>query len=170
VGSVVGYVENPAAILTRGLAHGLALRGNDVRIVEERQNHAFARTLRTVGSGAARHFHDAFTLFQHHTFERRSGAPLLEWVSREIALIDAAVAVSGLGDELCQWIANVTREELVRAYLTWDAAELTRPEMERLGINDFDLLLAPTLPDDISMPWRQISKTVADADRKAGLT
>jgi hypothetical protein len=169
VGSVVGYHENPSAILTRGLAHGLALRGNDIRIVEERQNHAFARTLREYGAGAARHFYDNFDLIQHHTFEPRSGAPLLEWVSRETALIDVAVVVEGVGDELCRWLANVSRLDLARTYLTWDPAALTTERITQLEIERFDVLLAPSQPLAAPTPWGRIEPTVARADVDLGL-
>jgi hypothetical protein len=169
-GSVVGYHENPAALLTRGLAHGLALRGNDVRVVEERQNHAFARTLRAHGAGAARHFHDHFGLIQHHTFEPRSGAPLLEWVSREIALIDVAVAVEGVGDELCRWLANVTRLGLTRAYLAWHPEHLSAERSAHLEIERFDLILAPTEPLTTTPGWGRVEPTLARPDADARLS
>jgi hypothetical protein len=167
--SVVGYVENPTAIYTRGLAHGLSLRGNEVRIVEERQNAAFARTLRTAGSAAARHFHDAFRLFQHHTYEPRRGAPLLEWVTRELSLIDVAVAVSGIEPELCRWLANVSREGLVRAYMTFDPDRLTDEVVVSLEIERFDIVLAPRQPA-ARIAWRPIVPGIATDDHVAAIT
>jgi hypothetical protein len=165
VESVVGYVENPAAIYTRGLAHGLSLRGNEVRIVEERQNAAVARTLRAVGAEASRHFHERFTMFQHHTFEPRSGAPLLEWVTRELSLIDVAVSVAGLGPELCRWLANVSREDLIRAYLTFEPERLTDDVVAALELQRFDLILAPRQPA-ANIAWRPIVVGVAGDDRR----
>jgi hypothetical protein len=103
-GSIVGYAVHPEALLTRGLAHGLAERGHDVRIVEERQNDLLKRTLLEVGAGPSRHFHDHFKKFQYHTYEPRTGAQLLEWVTRELALIDVGVAVDGVEQELCRWL------------------------------------------------------------------
>ncbi len=146
VESVVGYVDNPTAIYTRGLAHGLSLRGNDVRIVEERQNDAVTRTLLAAGSGVARHFHDTFRMFQHHTYEPRSGAQLLEWVTRELSLIDVAVAVAGIDSELCRWLANVSREGLVSTYLTFEPENLTDEVVAALDLDRFDLILAPRQP------------------------
>jgi hypothetical protein len=168
-GSVVGYYENPAALLTRGLAHGLALRGNDVRIVEERQNPAFSRTLRAVGAEAVRHFHQAFPLMQHHTYDPRTGAPLLEWVTREIALLDLAVVVDDVGDELCRWLANVSRRDLTRAYLAWDPGLLTSERVSYLELERFDLLLAPTAAETVSIPWRSVTPALAQRDIEAGL-
>ncbi|HYI15006.1 MAG TPA: hypothetical protein VEX37_06425 [Thermomicrobiales bacterium] len=162
--SVVGYIGNPTAIYTRGLAHGLSLRGNEIRIVEERQNAAFVRTLQTAGSEAARHFHDSFRMFQHHTYEPRHGAQLLEWVTRELSLIDVAVAVAGIEPELCRWLANVTREGLVRAYLTFEPERLTDEVAVALELDRFDLILAPRQPA-ASIDWREIVSGVAGQDR-----
>jgi hypothetical protein len=145
------------------------VRGNDVRIVEERQNHAFTRTLRAVGSDAARHFHHQFALLQHTTYEPRTGARLLEWVTRETALIDVAVAVAGLEDELCRWIANVGHEGLIRAYLTWQPELLSAQVAQRLELDKLDVVLAPTKPP-ADLDWRQVEAVVAAQDRMAGLT
>ena len=164
VESVVGFVENPAAIMTRGLAHGLSLRGNEVRIVEERQNAAFSRTLRVARAEASRHFYDHFRTIQHHTFEPRSGAALLEWLTRELALIDVAVAVAGVNDELCRWLANISQPGLTRAYLTFEPETLTDDVIASLELGMFDLILAPRAPA-ADIPWRQISATVAGHDR-----
>jgi hypothetical protein len=163
-GSVVGYVENPTAIYTRGLAHGLSLRGNEIRIVEERQNAAYTRTLRAVGADAARHFHDTFKVFQHHTYEPRRGSQLLEWVTRELSLIDVAVAVAGIEPELCRWLANVSRDGLVRAYLTFEPELLTDEVVAALELERFDVILAPRQPA-ASIAWRPIVAGVAAQDR-----
>lgn len=162
-GTVVGYVENPTAIFTRGLAHGLSLRGNEVRVVEKRQNAAYARTLRAVGSGAARHVHDAFRTFQHHTYDARSGAQLLEWVTREMALIDVAVAVAGIEAELCRWLANVERSGLVRAYLTFEPETLTDDVAAALELEKFDVILATGQPAG-DLAWQLIAPAVASQD------
>jgi hypothetical protein len=144
------------------------MRGNEVRVVEERQNQAFTRTLRQVGAGPARHFHDTFRAIQHHTYEPRTGAPLLEWVTREIALIDVAVAVEGLGRELCRWLANVSRDGIVRAYLTFDPDGLTNDTAAALELDKLDLVLAPSRPA-ATLRWKAVPLAIAEADRAAGL-
>lgn len=163
-GSVVGYWRNAAAIYARGLAHGLSLRGNEVRVVEERQNHQYAKTLRAIGSGPARHFYDSFRTFQHHTYEPRHGAPLLEWVTREVSLIDVAVAVDGLEPELCRWLANLTRDGLARAYLTFAPETLTDEMVAELELETFDLILAPSAPR-AAIAWQPSALAVAGHDR-----
>jgi hypothetical protein len=168
VESVVGYVDNPTALLVRGLAHGLAQRGHDVRVVEERNNHALARTLRQAGAEPLRHFHDAFPELQRHTYEPRSGPPLLEWVSREIALIDVAVAVHGAETELCRWLANLTRERLPRIFLTLDPQRLDDEASARDAVPLFDAVFAPSQPA-ADLEWRLIPPCIATQDRDAGL-
>lgn len=167
-GSVVGYVDYPEALLTRGLAHGLAERGDDVRIVEERQNERLTRTLLTQGAGASRHFHDNFRQFQYHTYEPRTGAQLLEWVTREMALIDVAVAVDGVEQELCRWIGNVTREGLIRAFLTFEPELLTDERASALDIDKYDIVLATGKPA-ADVPWSELSPTIAPADTTPGM-
>lgn len=164
VNSIIGYVDNPAAIYTRGLAHGLALRGNDIRVVEERQNAKLTRTLQATGSQAARHVYESFPLIQYNTFEPRTGARLLEWVTRELALIDVAVAVQGLGDELCRWIANVTRDNLTRAYLAWNPEDLTTERAAYLELDKYDLILATDQPR-ADIEWTPVRPTMATQDR-----
>lgn len=165
---MVGYVGYPEALYVRGLAQGLSQRGHETRVVEPRQNDAFARTLRKLGSAPARHFHDAFPRLQRHTFEPRSGGRLLEWVAREAALIDVAVAVDGLDAELCRWLANVSRDGLKRVYLTYRPAQLTEPVVDRLEVNRFDATLAPAAPA-AELRWLDVPATVAPADSEAGL-
>jgi hypothetical protein len=167
--TVVGYIAYPDALYVRGLAQALGERGHSVRVVEPRQNHAFASTLRAVGAAAARQFHADFTGFQHHTFEPSTGGRLLEWVTREVALIDAAVVVEGLDDELTRWLANVSRPGLQRAYWTLHPDALTDELAVRLQLTLFDAVLAPSEPA-ADLPWRRVCRTVAAADESRGLT
>lgn len=162
-GSVVGYIDHPEALLTRGLAHGLALRGNDIRIVEERQNEILKRTLLEVGAEPSRHFHQHFGNLQYHTFEPRTGAPLLEWVTRELALIDVGVAVDGAGQELVRWLGNVTREGLIRAFLTYAPEALTEARVAELEIEKYDVVIAPSKPQ-ADVPWTQLPPAIAPPD------
>lgn len=162
-GSVVGYLDHPQALLTRGLAYGLAARGNDIRIVEERQNAIVKRTLLEVGAAPSRHFHDNFSEMQYHTYEPRTGAQLLEWVTREMALIDVAVAVDGVEQELCRWIGNVTRERLIRAFMTFDPAGLTDERSQTLELDKYDLIIAPSKPAS-DLPWTQLPPALAPPD------
>lgn len=166
--TVVGYIAYPDALYVRGLAQALGESGHIVRVVEPRQNHAFASTLRAVGSTAARQFHADFTGFQHHTFEPSTGGRLLEWVTRELALIDAAIVVDGLDDELTRWFANVTRPGLQRAYLALHPEKLSDALAVRLQLALFDLILAPQQPV-ADLTWRRMYRTVARADMSNGL-
>lgn len=169
-GSVVGYIDHPQAILTRGLAYGLAQRGNDVRIVEERQNEILKRTLLAIGAGPSRHFHEQFLPnLQYHTYEPRTGAPLLEWVTRELALIDVGVAVDGVEQELCRWLGNVNREGLIRAYLTFDPGALTDERARQLDIDKYDIVIAPSKPA-ADLPWSELTPVVATPDDVPDIT
>ncbi|MFW6074552.1 MAG: hypothetical protein ACOC9Y_03090, partial [Chloroflexota bacterium] len=86
--SAIGHVGYPEAILIRGLAHGLLEQGHDVRLVEERRNPVLTRSLEHEGSAVSRHVFDAHPTLAIHTFTPRTGAPLMEWISRELSLVD----------------------------------------------------------------------------------
>jgi hypothetical protein len=162
-GSVVGYVSYPEALFTRGLADGLVERGHDVRIVEERQNDILKRTLIEVGAEPSRHFHQQYPKLRYHTFEPRTGAPLLEWVIGELSLVDVAVAVEGIGNELCRWIANLTSTELIRAYMTFRPEALTDEVATSLELEKYDVILSPSRPA-AQLPWSAIPPVLAGKD------
>jgi len=186
VNSIVGYVDNPSALYTRAFATSLATLGNNIRVVEERQNEMLTRTLRTTGSQASRHVYERFPLLQHSTYDPRTGAPLLEWLSREVSLIDIAIAVQGVNTELTRWIANISREGLTRAFLVWEPEALDESDIVALELEKFDIILAPTpiarlpslavqpslaeqdLIDDIDLALAgPLSDNLADADAAA---
>lgn len=162
-GSVVGYVRYPEALFTRGLAGGLVERGHEVRIVEERQNEFLKRTLLEAGAEPSRHFHQQFPKLRYHTFEPRTGAPLLEWVLSELSLVDVAVAVDGIGSELCRWIANLTDTSLIRAYMTFNPHGLTDTVAGALELEKFDVIFAPTRPA-AQLPWSELQPSLASPD------
>lgn len=162
VNSIIGYVNNPAALYTRALANSLTILGNDIRVVEPRQSEPLARTLRTVGAGASRHMYERFPLVQYSTYEPRSGAQLLEWMTREFALIDLAVVVQGADEELTRWAANITREGLSRAFLAWQPEGLTPTMVSDLEIAKFDFICGPAPVADL--PWVEVQPTLAEQD------
>lgn len=162
-GSVVGYIGYPEALFTRGLATGLVERGHRIRILEERQNEFLKRTLLDAGAGPSRHFHQEFPNLQYHTFEPRSGAPLLEWVLGELSLVDVAVAIDGIGNELGRWIANLTETKLIRAYMTFNPDELTGEKANSLELEKYDIILAPSRPA-AQLPWSEIPPALAAQD------
>ena len=141
-GSVIGYRGDPAALPTRALADALGRRGHIVRLTEERMNAAFTQTLREVGGNAVRTIHDTFPHMQIHAWEARQGARLLEWLTRELALVDVAVVVDGAGDLLTEWVAMIERRRLVRVYLHWGNQPISAERAAALHLDQFDLVLS----------------------------
>lgn len=158
--TVIGYLAWPDALYARGLASALACAGHDVRVLEERRNRYFVETLRGAGAQPVRHFDAHFPHVQHHTYEPLHGARLLEWVAREVALLDVAVVVAGADDELTGWVANLTRAGLTRVFLAFDAL---RERPHALNLSLFDGVLAP-YPVDGAANWRFLPRTIAPAD------
>jgi len=136
--------------------------GNDIRVVEPRQSEPLARTLRAVGADASRHLYKRFPLLQYSTYEPRSGAQLLEWITREISLIDLAIVVQGADTELTRWAANISREGLTRAFLAWQPDALPPEQITELELNRFDVVCGPSQVGDL--PWIEVHPTLAEQD------
>lgn len=166
--SALGYVDYPEGLFTRGLAAGLLARGHDARIVEERKNPVMTRTLKAEGASAARRLYNEFPELLVHGYEPRTGSRLMEWLSRELSMIDVAVAVDGLPEEVARWIANLSHPTLTRVYLTFKPDALDSELVTRLELDKYDRILAtgePATPLD----WSPILPTLARQDHSAGL-
>ncbi len=145
-GSIVGFVGYPEALFVRSLASGLTEAGHQVRVVEQRRNQYIEETLRSEGSEAYRQIHTEFQSIQFHTYEPRTGPRLLEWVSREMALSDVIVAVNGIPQELCRWIANLEQPGSIRMFMTYRPDELTDGFIRDYEIDKFEAVLTTGLP------------------------
>lgn len=166
--SVTGYVSHPEALFTRALGSALAKRGEMVRLIEPRQNEHYVSTLEQERAPAARVMFDAFPEVQHHTFEMRRGPRLFEWLAREIALIDVAVAVDGIDAELVRWLANLNQPNLLRLFQTYRPDALTHAQREKLELDQFNGCLASGAPDDATLPWQLVRPSIAEPDLAAG--
>jgi len=164
--SAIGYVDNPEALYARGLAWGLAGRGHSVRMLEERRNPALRRTLERDGSAVSRHVYEAFPGVLMHSFEPRTGGRLMEWVARELSLVDLALAAHGLPVELGRWIANLDHANLTRVFVSYRPNELTPALIEELELARFDLLLAAG-PQPGELEWSPIEPCVAPQDMES---
>ena len=166
-GSVIGYVGHPEALFTRSLATALATRGDDVRVAEARKNEHYVRTLETDRAPAARAMFESFPQVQHHTFDMRRGPRLFEWLAREIALLDVAVAVDGVDDELVRWLANLNQPGLIRIFQTYRPATLDAIRADRLELGLFNAVAAPAALAN-GRSWSLVRPSVARSDRDAG--
>ncbi|MEZ4522362.1 MAG: hypothetical protein R3A46_12070 [Thermomicrobiales bacterium] len=161
--SAIGYVDYPEALYARSLAWGLHERGHTVRMLEERRNPTLRRTLEAVGSGASRHIYEAFPGVLIHSFEPRSGAPLMEWIARELSLVDLAIAIDGLPDEVARWIANLDHRDLTRAFLTYRPDDLTDERAGELELERYDRIFATSQPV-ASVRWEPLKISIAEQD------
>ena len=164
--SAVGYVENPEALYSRAIAWGLHERGHQVRMLEERRNPSLRKTLEVVGSGASRHVYEAFSGVLIHSYEPKRGAPLMEWLARELSLVDLAIAIDGLSVETARWIANLSHPDTRRAFLTYRPGELTPARAAEIEIERYDAVLASSAPA-VNIAWLPIKKSIAPQDRSA---
>jgi hypothetical protein len=164
--SAIGYVDNPEALYARAMAWGLHQRGHTVRMLEERRNPALRRTLESVGAGASRQAFESFPGILIHSFEPRRGPQLMEWVARELSLVDLAIAIDGLPVELTRWIANLDHARLARAFVTYRPDELTDERAVELELDRFDLVLASGSPQ-ARLPWHALPQSIAPQDLEA---
>lgn len=158
--TIVGYLGWPDALYLRGLAGGLADARHDVRVVEERRNPHLTTTLRQLGSAPERAFYDIFPHLQRNTFDPRRGAQLLEWFTREIALLDVAVVVDGIDEQLVQWLAEIHLDGLTRLFIRFGS---TGARHAAEVLSGFDAVLSPEQPLELDN-WRRLPLTLAELD------
>ncbi len=161
--SAIGYVDNPEALYARAIGWGLHERGHHVRMLEERRNPMLRKTLETVGSDASRAVFEKFPGVLVHGFEPRRGAPLMEWLARELSLVDLAIVVDGLPTEVARWIANLDHRALHRAFVTYRPEELTDERAAEIELERFDTVFSTSAPA-ASTPWVEIQKSIAPQD------
>ena len=164
--SAIGYVHNPEALYARAIAWGFHQQGRHVRMLEERRNAALRRTLESVGSAASRHAFEAFPGILIHSFEPRSGASLMEWVSRELSLVDLAIAIDGAGEELTRWIANLDHRTLTRIFVTYRPNELTGERAGQLELERFDAVFASSEPA-AGIKWLAVGRSITEQDLRS---
>lgn len=161
--SAIGYVDNPEALYARALGWGLHRRGHRVRMLEERRNSMLRRTLEVVGAAASRAAYENFPGILIHAFEPRTGAALMEWIARELSLVDLAIVVDGVGTEIARWIANLDHERLVRAYATYRPDDLTAERAVELELERYDAVFASSAPV-APVEWTFLPRAIAPQD------
>lgn len=145
------------------MAWGLHERGYHVRMLEERRNPILRRTLEAVGSTVSRHVYETFPGVLIHSFEPRSGAQLMEWVARELSLVDLAIAVDGLPVELARWIANLDHPMLTRVFVTFRPEQLTTERIAELELDRYDRIFATAGPA-AEIAWEHLKVAIAPQD------
>jgi len=132
-------------------------------MLEERRNATLRRTLETVGGAASRIVYEHFPGVLVHAFEPRSGAPLMEWLARELSLVDLAIAIDGLPTEVARWIANLDHRDLRRVFVTFRPDELTPGRAIESELERYDAVFASGQPG-AELLWTPIRKTIVQQD------
>jgi len=135
-------------------------------MLEERRNPTLRKTLEVVGSEAHRAAHEGFHGILIHAFEKRTGASLMEWLARELSLVDLAIAVDGLPIEVGRWIANLDHRALQRVFISYRPERLTQAQISEMELDRYDQIFASSRPAaDVS--WQPIHKAIAPQDMQA---
>ncbi|HEU5424477.1 MAG TPA: hypothetical protein VFU72_13105 [Nitrolancea sp.] len=114
--SVVSAVDNPDAYLLRALGQVLAERGDQATFFEERANPAVRALLRRSGGQALADFRARHPEIDYRTTDPRTGADLVEWLTRTLGTYDIALALAAAPAELVGWLGRLSRTHL-RTYL-----------------------------------------------------
>ena len=114
--SVVSAVDNPDAYLLRALGQALQTRGQEATFFEERANEAVRTLLRRSGGRALADFRGRYPEIDYRTIETRTGADLVEWLTRTLGTFDIVLALIDAPAELVRWLGRLTRTHL-RTYL-----------------------------------------------------
>jgi len=112
VRSVLSDVENPGCSVLRAFGETLVAAGQEVLFLEERGNPAVVALLRQQGARALTTFAHDHPQLRYHTYERRFGADLVEWLGRTLATADIAVVELGVDATLAGWVGTLTRPHL----------------------------------------------------------
>lgn len=112
VRSILSTVENPSGALFRALGRELVTRGQEVLFLEERANPAVQALLRTRGAAGMAELVRDWPELVYQTYERRTGADLVEWLGRTLATADVALVELGIDPDLTYWVGELTRPHL----------------------------------------------------------
>lgn len=129
--STVSSLDNPDAYLARALARQLRRLGHEAYFYEERGNPALLALLRSGGVRALDAFRAEHPEVAYRTYEPRSGADLVEWLTRTLATVDIALVLAGTPAPVARWVGRLTRAHL-RTYLI-DTGWGTPPSPEYLA-------------------------------------
>lgn len=123
--SVVSAIDNPDAYLWRALGTRLRQMGHEAIFFEPRGNDAVRALLHRSGSAALTEFRVRHADIEYRTFEPRTGADLVEWMTRTLATVDVAVIQASAAAELVKWLAKLTRPHLRTFYVDtgWNEME-----------------------------------------------
>ncbi len=110
--SVISPVDNPDAYLWRALGARLKQLGQDATFFEPRGNAALRALLHRSGSAALKDFRLNHPDVEYRTLEPRTGADLVEWMTRTLATIDVALIQSNAPAPLIEWLGKLTRPYL----------------------------------------------------------
>lgn len=87
----------------------------------------------------------------------------MEWLARELSLVDLAIAIDGLPTEVARWIANLDHPELQRVFLTYRPDELTPERAEEIELERYDGVFASGSPV-ADIEWTPIGRAIAPQD------
>lgn len=115
--SIISAVGNPDAYLMRALGGFLANLGDEATFFEERANPALRAMLVEHGAAAMTAFRLRYPNLAYRTIDPRSGADLVEWLTRTLSTVDIAVVLHQAPAELTRWVGFLTRPHLVTAFV-----------------------------------------------------
>lgn len=154
-GSVVSAVENPSAHLFRALGRALSQRGDEATFYEEQSNAAIRALLMREGARAFERFRSDFPEIVYRTADRRTGADLVEWLTRILATVDIAVVDVGAPPTLTAWVGRLTRPHLTTFLVDpgWNAV-LRPADIEARDPATFSAIYAGQR--DAAAHWREV--------------
>ena len=129
--SVVSAIDNPDAYLWRELGSQLRAMNHEALFFEPRGNEALRALLQQSGARPLKAFHSRYPDIEYRTLEPRTGADLVDWMSRTLATVDVAAIQSNTSPDLINWLGKLTRPHLQTYYLEsgWNPAVLPSDQL-----------------------------------------
>lgn len=90
----------------------------------------------------------------------------MEWLARELSLVDLAIVVDGAPVDVVRWIANLDHQELSRVFLTYQPETLTDHRATELEISRYDAVYSTSTPQ-AAIDWLPIGFSIAPQDSRS---
>jgi hypothetical protein len=110
--SVVSDHDNPGAHLYRALGRILYHQRHDAIFFEQRGNRWLRESLLVRGASPLRAFREKHQLVEYRTYELRTGAEHVEWLTRVLSTADVTLVDREAPTPVVEWVGQLTRAHL----------------------------------------------------------
>lgn len=140
--SIVSDIGNPLATTLRAVTRALIRLGHEVTVWEERRNQPLRQAMALHGAAPMRAFYECYPDIPYRTYELPSQREMALWLSFQVAISDAVLALRGVPEPLWRVLGDFDASpavKLMEAAPTRDGqsidlvTDLSRHDSERVS-------------------------------------